>query len=358
MSSPFVSIIIPCRNEEKFIEKCLDSIITNDYPKNKLEILVVDGMSEDGTKEIIEECARKHSFIRLLDNPRKITPCALNIGIKKAKGEFIIWMSAHNFYEEKYISKCIDAINKYNADNVGGRIIALPRHNTLIGKSIVFGISHLFGVGNSYFRMFSKKPKWVDTVFGSCYKKEVFSKVGFFNEDLIRGQDMEFSLRLKKAGMKILLVPDIVSYYYARSDFKSFCKHNWRNGVWAILPFKYTNIMPVSLRHLVPLIFVLSLIGTLGLWSLLSLVGSSGFLGLLSSLCLWLFFLIVGVYLLTNIYFSSKITLKEKNFKYLLIMPIVFATLHIGYGLGSVFGVVKVLVSKEFWKMRVVRSKK
>ena len=106
------------------------------------------------------------------------------------------------------------------------------------------------------FRVHTDEPKWVDTVFGGCYRREVFDRVGLFNENLVRGQDMEFNLRLKKAGGKTLLVPDIVSYYYARSDIKSFWKHNFTNGVWAILPFLYSPIMPVSWRHLVPLIFV------------------------------------------------------------------------------------------------------
>lgn len=156
---------------------------------------------------------------------------------------------------------------------------------------------------------------------------------------------MEFNLRLRKAGGKILLHPEVISYYYARSDFKSFCKHNWRNGVWAILPFKYTNIMPVSLRHLVPLIFVLSLI-------------NSAMLSFLSSIFLWLFLFILSAYLLISFYFSGKITIREKNLRYLFIMPLIFATLHIGYGLGSVYGLLNILLSKEFWKMRAVRSKK
>lgn len=350
MSLPLISIIIPCRNEEKFIGKCLTSIILNDYPKDKLEVLVIDGMSEDGTREIVEKYVQQYPFVRLLDNPNQITPCALNIGIKNARGEIIMIMSAHAIYEKEYISKCIKYLEEYDADNVGGIMVTLPREETIVGKAIISSLSSRFGVGNSAFRTGSKEIRWVDTVFGGCYKREVFNKVGLFNEDLASTQDMEFNLRLKRAGGKILLHPDIVCYYYTRSDFKSFCKNNFRNGVWAILPFKYTNIMPVSLRHLVPLTFVLSLVGTLGLWSLLSLVGSSGFLGLLSSLCLWLFFLIVGVYLLTNIYFSSKITLKEKNFKHLLIMPIIFATLHIGYGLGSVLGFAKCVISKQSWK--------
>ena len=326
-----VSIIVPCRNEENYIGKCLDSIIAQDYPGESLGVLVVDGMSEDGTRDIIRSYTQEHSFIRLLDNPKKITPCALNTGIKNAKGEIILWMSAHNRYEKDYISKCIKYLKEYNADNVGGIMATMPRNNIFLGRAIASVLSHPFGVGNSVFRIGAKEPKWVDTVFGGCYKREVFDKIGFFNENLARGQDMEFNLRLKKAGGKILLHPEIVSYYYARSDFKSFCKNNFRNGIWVILSFKYTKVMPVSLRHLIPFVFVLSIV-------------VSGVLSFFSSAFFWLFLLIVGLYFLTNIYFSIKIALRKKNIKYLFIMPIIFLSLHLGYGLGSIVGAIKLLL--------------
>ncbi len=336
---PFVSIIIPCRNEEKFINKCLDSIITNDYPKDIFEVLVVVGMSEDGTREIVKGYADRYSLIRLLDNPKKITPVALNIGIKSANGEIIIRTDAHATYEKNYVSKCVKYLNEYNADNVGGIMITQPRNNTFMGKATALALSNRFGVGNSVFRTGTKEPTWVDTVFGGCYRREVFEKIGIFNEKLVRGQDMEFNLRLKKAGLRTLLVPDIVSYYYPRSDFKSFCKNNFRNGLWVILPFKYSKIIPVSWRHLVPLVFVSSLMGTITLSAL-------------SSIFFWLFLLILGSYFLSNVYFSIKISKKEKDLKYIFIMPLIFGSLHLLYGLGSSWGTLKTVVSKQFWKKR------
>ena len=336
----FVSIIIPCRNEEKFIGKCLDSIIANDCPKDRFEILVVDGMSEDGTRGIVERHAKQYPFIRLLNNEKKITPAALNIGIKHAKGEIIMRMDAHTTYEKNYISKCVKYLNEYNADNVGGIVITFTGSNTnFIGKAITLALSNPFGVGNSYFRVGSKETRLVDTVPFGCYKKEVFEKIGLYDENLVRTSDMELNLRLKDAGGKIFLVPEIVSYYYARSDFKSFCKHNVGNGVWAIYPFKFVSHMPVSWRHLVPLAFVSSLIG-------------SAALSVFSQIFLWLFLFIFGSYALANAYFSIKIAAKEKDFRYLFAMPLIFATLHIGYGLGSLWGLLKVIMSAKFWKNR------
>jgi len=332
-----VSIIIPCLNEEKFIDKCLDSVIANDYPKDKLEILVVDGMSDDGTRKIVEKYVQQYLFIRILDNPKRITPCALNTGIKHAKGGIVMRMDAHTTYEKDYISKCIEYLGEYNADNVGGVWKTVPRDNTLTGKAIVLSLSHPFGIGNAYYRFISKEPRWVDTVPFFCCRKTVFEKIGLLNQDLSRGQDMEFSLRMKKAGLRILLVPEIISYYYARSDFKSFCKHNFKNGIWALYPFKFVKHMPVSLRHLIPLVFVLGLIGL-------------GILSFFFAIFLWSFGFVLCSYVLTNLYFSTKIVLKERDARLLFILPIMFVALHGGYGLGSLWGLLKVSISKQFWR--------
>ena len=330
-NSSFVSVIIPCRNEEKYIEECLDSVINQDYPKEKLEVLVVDGMSEDRTREVIEKYTKQYLFIKLLNNPKKITPVAFNIGVKNSNGDFIIIMGAHSVYERDYISKCVKYSNEYNADNVGGIWKIVPREKTLVAKSIAFASSSIFGAGDAYYRRgYSGEPRWVDTVFGGCYKKEVFDKIGLFNENLLRSQDMEFNLRLRKAGGKILLAPDIVSYYYPKSNLKDFFVHNFEDGVWITYPLKF-RIKAFCWRHLMPLIFVSSLIGTI-------------ILGTFTPIFFWLFLTIIVMYLLTNIYFSMKIAAKQKDIRYLFLIPVAFATRHIGYGLGSVWGLIKLII--------------
>jgi len=326
MDGKLVSIIIPYRNEEKFIGKCLDSIINQDYPKENLEVLVVDGMSEDRTREIIQRYSQQYPFIKLLENPQKFTPFGLNIGIKKSRGEVIIRMDAHAGYEKDYVSKCVKYLEEYNADNVGGVIKTLPAKDNLIAKAIAICLSHPFGVASD-FRLGIKEPKEVDTVFGGCYKRDVFEKIGLFNEKLKRSQDMEFNLRLKRAGGKILLVPEIIAFYYPHSNFKKFLKHNFNDGVWAIYPLKF-GIKIFSLRHLLPLIFVGGLIGLF----LLSLF--SKFFFLLFSLALFFYFLM-------SLYFSLKIAKKEKDLRFLFLMPLVFANRHFGYGFGSLWGIVR-----------------
>lgn len=322
-----VTIIIPCRNEEGLIPRCLNSLINNDYPKDKIEVLVIDGISEDKTREIIREYSRKCSFIKLLENPKKFTNFAFNIGIRESMGEIIMIMGAHASYEKNYISECVKCLKEYNADNVGGVIKTLPREKTLIAKAIAICLSHSFGVGDSYFRKGSDKPKWVDTVFGGCYKKEVFKKIGFFNENLIRNQDMEFNLRLKKNGGKILLVPNIIAYYYPDSNFRDFFKHNFKDGLWVTYPLKY-GIKAFSWRHLIALVFVSSLMGSI-------------IFAFFCRLFLWLFLVIIGTYLVVNFFFSVQVAKKEKSLEYLLTMPMAFGIRHISYGLGSIWGLIK-----------------
>jgi lipopolysaccharide/colanic/teichoic acid biosynthesis glycosyltransferase/GT2 family glycosyltransferase len=322
---PLVSVIIPCRNEKAFINKCLDSIVAQDYPKENLEVLAVDGMSDDGTDKINREYSARFPFIKTLENPKRITPSALNRGIKEAKGEIILWMSAHNEYENNYVSKCIEYMEQIKADAAGGVINARPRNNSLIGKSICIAVSHPFGVGNSAHKIGVKDLQWTDTAFGVCYRRGIFEKVGIFNERLIRGQDMEFGLRMKKAGLKTLLVPEAVSHYYTRSDLRSFIKHSFGNGVWAILPFKYADVIPVTFRHLVPLGFVLGLFGSLALSQFFEASR-------------WIFLTIFSCYVLVNICFSLRIAIQKKNARLVFMLPFTFVALHFSYGIGSLWG--------------------
>ncbi|MCX6760669.1 MAG: glycosyltransferase family 2 protein [Candidatus Nealsonbacteria bacterium] len=331
---PFVSIIIPCRNEEKFIQKCLGSLVEQDYPKERLEILVADGSSEDKTREIAGGFVERYPFIKILNNPKKNTPSGLNIGIKGARGEFIARMDAHAEYEKEYISKCVKYIKEYGVDNIGGVMITISRKDTALGRAIVAVLSHPFGVGNAIFRIGAEKPILVDTVFGGFYKREVFERIGYFNENLHRGQDMEFNLRLRKSGGKILLVPEIKSFYYARSGFFSFWQHSFTDGAELISPLRL-GVVIFSWRHLAPLVFVLGLI-------ILSL------LSFFSQKFLWLLIAFSGLYFLVNLYFSAMISFKEKDFRYLFFAPIAFTLLHIGYGLGSFYGLIKLFSSKSF----------
>ncbi len=323
-----VSLIIPCRNEERYIDRCLNSVIEQDYPMDNLEVLVIDGMSKDKTLQIVENYKEKLLSIKILKNPKKTTPYAFNLGINYSKADIIMIMSAHSTLEKDYISKCVKYLDKYSVDNVGGIWITLSGDNTIIAQSIALTLSHPFGVGNTYFRIGSEEPKYVDTVPFGCYRKEVFKKIGLFNEGLIRNQDLEFNLRLKKAEGKILLVPDIVSYYYARSTLRALAKNNFSNGFWVIYSTKFAK-MPFSVRHLIPFFFVLSICGSL-------------ILSFIYKPFIYLFYLVSIAYLTSNIFFSLGLSCKE-GFKYFVPMMASFTTLHFSYGFGSMRGLIKLL---------------
>jgi glycosyltransferase involved in cell wall biosynthesis len=311
---PVVSLVIPCRNEEKFIEKCLESILNQDYPKEKIEVLVVDGMSEDRTREKIKnfQFLNPNFQLRLIDNPKKITPAAMNIGIKNSKGEIIIKIDAHSTYSKDYISKCVKYLLESGANCVGGIIKTLPSENTILAKAIALSLSHPFGVGSSYFRRGIRKLKFVDTVAFGCYKKEIFDRLGLYNEKAERIEDLELNSRIRKSGGKILLVPEIVAFYYPKSNLKDFFKHNFSDGFWTTYSFKI-GLRAVGLRHLIPLFFVLTL--PISLWP----------------------------YILLSLIFSAQIAILEKDFRLFFLMPIAFFCRHFSYGLGSIFGLIKFL---------------
>jgi len=188
-----VSIIIPCRNEEKFIARCLDSIIANDYPKDRLEALVVDGMSKDETRRIIERYTQQYPFIKLLDNSKKIIATTMNIGIKHASGEIIMKVDAHSTYPKDYISNYAQYLREYQADNIGGVLNIMPGRETTVSKTIALVLAHPFGSGNAYIKIGSKDPRWTDAAAFGYYKKEIFQKVGLFNEN-VGSEDMDLNV--------------------------------------------------------------------------------------------------------------------------------------------------------------------
>ncbi len=313
MDERFVSVIVPCRNEERHIAECLDSIVANDYPKDRLEILVVDGMSKDKTREIVKNRGEQFSVIRLLDNPRVTTPAAMNVGIKEARGDIIIKMDAHSVYEKDYISKCVQHLEESGVDNVGGVLQSIPAKDTVMARAIALCLSHVFGAGGSYFRTGSENPREVDTVAFGCYKREVFEKIGLYDERMEKTEDLELNLRLRKAGGSIMLFPDIKALYYPTSDsLKDFFIHNVTDGIWTTYPLKF-GFVSGSFRHYIPLVFVLTL--PLSIWP----------------------------YIPVSLFFSLKIAILKKSISLFFVVPLVFAARHIGYGIGSLFGLLKLL---------------
>lgn len=335
--SPFISVIVPCRNEGRFIGACIRSILANDYPRNRFELLVVDGMSTDETRSVLSDLCSREPNIVVLDNPRLITSTALNIGIRECRGELVAWMSAHNEYQSDYLALCAKAHAEFDADNVGGIIVTRPRNSGIVGRAIANVLTHPFGVGPSHFRTAVTRPRWVDTVFGGCYRREVFERIGLFNEELVRGQDMEFNLRMRRAGLRTLLVPEIRSVYHARSRFGEFLRYNWTNGVWTLKPFAYSKGMPVSLRHLVPMIFVLTLV-TLGMLCLIDRRACAVAVGILA------------LYTALASLSAVEIMTRGKKAGEALMTFAMFPVLHLSFGAGCIAGLLAVIVDQRFWR--------
>ena len=313
---PFVSFVIACLNEEKYISQCLNSILNQEYPKDKFEILVVDGMSQDGTRSILNKYASEYACIKIIDNPDKITPKAFNLGIKNSTGEIITIISAHADYDKTYISKCVEYLNKTGVDNVGGPMRAVGID--YISKAIAFVYNSSFGLGGGKFH----DENWegeAETVYPGCWRKEVFEKVGLFDERLVRNQDIEFDTRSRKKGIKIYLTPEIKTVYYCRSNLSGLWKQNFRNGFWNIKTMSI-NPQSLSVRHFVPLFFVLALLFG---WAIK-----------------FLWFFVITSYVMCNLFFSLKIAVKN-GMKYLFVIPAVFLVLHLSYGFGLMWGLMR-----------------
>ncbi|MFA5275586.1 MAG: glycosyltransferase family 2 protein [Candidatus Omnitrophota bacterium] len=329
----FVSIIIPCRNEERFIGKCLDSVLSQDYPPDMMEVLIVDGESTDLTRDEISKYTVRYSFIRLLYNSKKIIPIALNIGVREAAGEVIVRMDAHTVYPPDYVSKLAGYLDECGVDNVGGVWVILPGAETLKAKAIAVALSSPFGVGNAYYRTGAKNPKLVDTVPFGCYRKDVFKKNGLFDEELAINEDAEFNHRLAKNGGKILLVPDVVSYYYSRDTYGKLSKMYLRYGYFRALTAKKIGGI-IGVRQLVPSIFIGSLVICF-------------FLGLFSGIFFFVFLLDFFSYLLADIIFSLRLSWKKKNILFFPALILTFFIIHFSYGIAYLRGIFDFIILRK-----------
>jgi len=280
-------------------------------------------MSDDGTREILKEFALKYPNIIIIENSKKITPTALNLGIQNASGELIMIASAHSSFPDDYIPVLVEKMFELNADAVGGIMLTKVRNSTVKSMAIAKVLSTKLGVGNSMFRIGVMKPEMVDTVPFGIYKREVFEDAGLYNETLIRNHDIELSKRIIKANKKIYLIPDVSCNYFARDTFKGLALNNYRNGYWNMLTVYLTKMFSsLSLRHFIPMIFIISLVGPL-------------FLLWISMYFLFVPMAVFSLYILVISYECIRLNDDSTRF-YLLVFA--FYCLHFSYGLGSLIG--------------------
>jgi Glycosyltransferases, probably involved in cell wall biogenesis len=323
------SIVIPCYNEKNYISNCLESILEQDYDLNLIEVIVVDGNSNDGTVAILEGYKKKLSRLAILSNPQKKTPRSLNIGIKSATGEVIVILSAHAKIDRNFIKYNNYYLHDKNVKVTGGTQYneGLSYIQSLIGTSMEIP----FAMASASYR-WSKKEQFVDTVVYAAYKKELFEELGYFEEKFAISEDAEFNWRIRQAGYKIFFSPEIKSYYYPRNSISKFIKQMFRYGILRVNVLKkHTDSLKIS--HLVPPSFVLV--------NVLLLV-----LGLLDVIDLKLFYYLLGFYFALSIV-SCSIKLFPKKMIYLPTLPVLIFLMHSSWGLGFIIGFL--LPKSEKW---------
>jgi glycosyltransferase involved in cell wall biosynthesis len=320
---PQVSIIIPERDEKNSIRTCLDAVLAQDYPEELLSILVVDGLSTDGTREILAEYVRKYPRIQVVDSPRKVVPAGFNLAVQRTRTGIIVRVDGHTLIAPDYVRQCVMALQRSGADNVGGRMMAVSA--TRFGQAVACATSTPFGVGGSRFH-YSEKEEWVDSVYLGAWPRQVFARIGLFDEELIRDQDDEFNYRLREQGGRILLSPAIHSEYTVRSTPYALARQYYQYGYWKVRVLQ-KHPRQMSPRHFAPPAFVLILILS-GLCVLVpGLRPILSFLGLI---------LPIG-YLIANLA-ASIITAAKKSWKMFILLPIVYAIIHFSYGSGFLIG--------------------
>ncbi len=331
MIQPFVSIVIPCRNEEAYIAGCLDSILAGDYPRDRIEILVADGRSDDGTREILSRYAAEHPrCIIVLDNPQLSTPAALNVGIRSASGSVVIRMDAHVVYPREYVRLLVAGLEETGADNVGGVLETVPAEDTPTARAIALGLSHPFGVGNSHFRTGTRERREVDTVPFGCYRREIFDRIGLFDEELVRNQDDEFNFRLIARGGRVLLLPEVICRYYARHSFRQVARMYYQYGYFKpLVARKVGRVMTV--RQLVPSLLIAALLGSATLALLVPGTGAA-------------FASLAAIYTLFVLGCSAAAA--GADLRCALALAAVFPILHFSYGFGFIRGIYAHLLAR------------
>ena len=343
---PTVSVIIPCRNEAEHIETCIYSILAQDEPDGGFEVIVADGMSDDGTQEIIRHLAIKDSRLHFVNNPLRITPSAMNIGIKVSKGQYIAIMGAHNLYAPDYIIRAVEVLKETSADNVGGAMYCEADGYIQQAIAVVFH-SPLSVGGASWHNPDYEGP--ADTVFGGVYRREIFDRIGYFDEELVRNQDDEFNLRLIRAGGKIWQSPKIKSWYKPRDSLSALFKQYRQYGYWKVRVIQ-KHKLPASIRHVIPGAFVLYLLLSLVIMPLLYIFNvavDNQTMLMFQDVTAIIFILTVGLYV-SLVLFASIWTAIMSSWKYFPILPFVFACYHFGYGIGFVEGITDFVVLKRF----------
>lgn len=319
---PYVSIVIPMRNEAEYIETCLQSILQGDYQLEKIEILIADGMSDDMSIDIAKNVFKNNGFknFKIFSNTKQIVSTGLNMAIKYSLHNIIIRMDSHAIYDKAYITESVKALLANKGDAVGG--VVTPVGYGCLGESIALAANSKLGTGNAKYRSASEECL-VDTVWNGCWFKKTLIELSGFNEDWVVNQDAEMNNRLKNSGKKLFISPKIKAQYVVRNKLSKLARQYFRYGFWRVKTnLAYPNL--VNYRQLLPAGFMLLLIGLFLVGLLLS------WLPLMMTLLSYF-----------SLLFVHSLFLTRKRVANLFLLPIVFATMHLSWGSGYWMGLFK-----------------
>jgi succinoglycan biosynthesis protein ExoA len=317
VTQPMVTLVVAMRNERRHVARCVESLLAQDYPAERLEVLFMDGRSTDDTRALVEKLIAGRSNFEVVDNPGVIQSIAWNLGIERARGELVGIVSAHSELASDYVTQAVETLLRTGADLVGGP--ACAESSTVVGEAIALAMSTPFGVGGAEFR-YAQQENEVDTVFMGVCKRELYERIGGFDPEMVRNQDDELSYRLLAHGGRIVCNPKIRSVYRNRATLPSLWKQYFDYGRWKVrvMQLHRRQLRP---RHLVPGLFVT----TLGI----------------TALAPPLFASIASLYVGSTLGVSGWIAAKHRRLDVLPYLPAAFAILHLGYGVGFVRGLVQ-----------------
>jgi glycosyltransferase involved in cell wall biosynthesis len=335
-----VSVVVPCRNEEKWLAICLESLVQNDYPKDRTEVLVVDGMSDDGTRLIVQRFADRYPHVRIVDNVKKITPSALNLGITNARGSIIVRADAHAEFPPDYISSLVRLSLDTGGDCVGGVLLTCPANDSAMAQAIAIGLSHPMGVGDSYYRIGSSKLRWGEPPAFGCFRRDVFERFGMFDEQLARNQDDEFNSRIKKQGAKFVLFPKITCRYRARDSLGKLWRMLYQYGYFKPLVVRKLGKL-MTARQVAPPTFAFVVI-------LSSIVAAAGlfFANVASLVAAGVLALVMSCYLLALATAAAR-AVRRYGLRCGAAIFLVLPAMHSAYGLGYLRGVLDFLILRK-----------
>ncbi len=329
---PFVSVVLPVRNEAEFIVENLEKLLQQDYPGDRFEIIVADGQSDDGTKELVEQVGKKDSRVRVVDNPKRITPTAMNILITESVGDIIIRLDGHTFVANDFIRQSVDALLN-NGDDVwasGGPIDHVAK--STMGKAIAAAMSHPLGVGNAHHRRADFTGFGEGTAFPAMYSW-VFDKIGLYDETLVRNQDDELYFRLRQAGGKFFITPKISHVYFVRERLAQVYRQYYQYSFWRI-PVMLKHRQPTTIRQIIPSLFYVAML----------IAAVVGFL--CSS---WIVGIGLPIVYLLALFAAGIAKIREVGFGVAIRIPLAILTLHAGYALGMLHGWFCWLLGRDAW---------